>query len=78
MPQSIVIMGESGSGKTETTKVIISKLLQKKDGRIHGEKQLLNGLAFSSAVLEAFGNAKTAKNPNSSRYCKYIEVCCCI
>lgn len=66
--QSIVIMGESGSGKTESTKNIIQFLCNT------GEKKLMDALTYSNLVLEAFGNSKTPKNNNSSRYSKYVKV----
>ncbi|XP_030582468.1 myosin-9a isoform X2 [Archocentrus centrarchus] len=81
--QSILCTGESGAGKTENTKKVIqylahvaSSFKSKKDQGsavlLHGEleKQLLQ----ANPILEAFGNAKTVKNDNSSRFGKFIRI----
>ncbi|TRY98933.1 hypothetical protein DNTS_016988 [Danionella cerebrum] len=70
--QCIVISGESGSGKTQSTNFLIhclTALSQK--GYTSGVERIILG---AGPVLEAFGNAKTAYNNNSSRFGKFIQV----
>jgi len=74
--QCIIISGESGAGKTEASKLImeyIATIAGKNSRQItveHVKDQLLN----SNPVLEAFGNAKTVRNDNSSRFGKYMDL----
>ncbi|XP_062386559.1 unconventional myosin-IXb isoform X2 [Sardina pilchardus] len=70
--QSVIISGESGSGKTQSTNFLIhclTALSQK--GYTSGVERTILG---AGPVLEAFGNAKTAHNNNSSRFGKFIQV----
>jgi len=59
---SVMISGESGAGKTETTKIIIQYLAK------------ITNLFQYNLILEALGNASTPRNHNSSRFGKYIEI----
>merc|ERR1712213_113234 len=74
--QSILITGESGAGKTENTKKVIAYFAnvgasaKKKPGEIGLEEKIVQ----TNPVLEAWGNAKTVRNDNSSRFGKYIRI----
>ncbi len=74
--QSILVTGESGAGKTENTKKVIGYFAEIAAG---GEKSkdkvsLEDQIVQTNPVLEAFGNAKTVRNDNSSRFGKFIRI----
>lgn len=68
--QTIIVTGESGSGKTESMKNIMEFLCKNKNSPI----DIKNLIIASMPVLEEFANAATQNNDNSSRFCKFIEV----
>eukprot|EP00752_Nemacystus_decipiens_P006633 g5963.t1 len=89
--QSVLISGESGAGKTETTKYLLSYLshrsstmekerresvpnIDQRRNSIGGRFSVEDSVVMSNPVMEAFANAKTTRNHNSSRFGKYIQV----
>jgi myosin-5 len=76
--QSILISGESGAGKTESTKIVMSYLTtlggMGVEQEVTGELSVMQRVLQSNPVLEAFGNARTLRNDNSSRFGKFIEL----
>ena len=90
--QSILISGESGAGKTESTKIVMLYLTTlgsshhnvKQDEALAGgtssaraslnEMSIMERVLQSNPILEAFGNARTLRNDNSSRFGKFIEL----
>ncbi|GAV61578.1 Myosin_head domain-containing protein/IQ domain-containing protein/Myosin_N domain-containing protein [Cephalotus follicularis] len=71
---SILVSGESGAGKTETTKMLM-RYLAFLGGHTVAEGQTVEQKVLeSNPVLEAFGNAKTVRNNNSSRFGKFVEI----
>ncbi|KAM9447915.1 unconventional myosin-X [Salvelinus alpinus] len=77
--QCVLISGESGAGKTESTKLLLqflSVMSQKSAGTAPSERstRVEQAIVQSSPIMEAFGNAKTVYNNNSSRFGKFIQL----
>jgi len=70
--QSIIVSGESGAGKTESTKQIMRYLAYSKGGLTDSKVQ--EAILAANPVLEAFGNAKTLRNDNSSRFGRFMTL----
>ena len=79
--QTILVTGESGAGKTETVKLLLDHLATVQLTRPEGvdsehcaSKEIVERVINSSPVFEAFGNAQTVRNRNSSRFGKFIQL----
>merc|ERR1719331_3754 len=77
--QSMLITGESGAGKTENTKKVIAYLAAvavppKKKGADDKKVSLEDQIVATNPILESYGNAKTSRNDNSSRFGKFIRI----
>jgi myosin-5 len=77
--QSILVSGESGAGKTETVKIAMNHIASVQRGLTSGSDEsfsdpIVNRVLESGPLLEAFGNAKTRRNDNSSRFGKYTQL----
>ncbi|GAB5355279.1 hypothetical protein AAMO2058_000191700 [Amorphochlora amoebiformis] len=71
--QCVIISGESGSGKTEASKKLM-QYIAATSGSSQGIQSVKNKILASNPLLEAFGNAKTVRNNNSSRFGKYMQI----
>ncbi|GMH53810.1 hypothetical protein TL16_g01533 [Triparma laevis f. inornata] len=82
--QSVLISGESGAGKTETTKIVINYLTSLSENQVdststhtpptNSSSSIIPKILSSTPLLESFGNACTLRNSNSSRFGKYIQL----
>merc|ERR1719189_2520630 len=74
--QSMLITGESGAGKTENTKKVISYLASVASSGKKAVKKvsLEDQIVATNPILESYGNAKTSRNDNSSRFGKFIRI----
>merc|ERR1712007_397601 len=75
--QAMLITGESGAGKTENTKKVITYLAMVTTGagkKSEKKVSLEDQIVATNPILESYGNAKTARNDNSSRFGKFIRI----
>jgi len=79
--QSILVSGESGAGKTETVKICLNHIASVQRGQAPPgyfsdaeHDPVVKRIVESNPLLEAFGNAKTRRNDNSSRFGKYLQL----
>lgn len=79
--QSILVSGESGAGKTETVKILLQHLASISEGNSTAQNShstthsvVVQRVLDSNPLLEAFGNAQTLRNDNSSRFGKYLQL----
>ncbi|RJE26934.1 hypothetical protein PHISCL_00741 [Aspergillus sclerotialis] len=72
--QCVIISGESGAGKTEAAKRIMQYIASVSGGNDSAIQQTKNMVLATNPLLESFGNAKTLRNNNSSRFGKYLEL----
>jgi myosin heavy subunit len=73
LSQSIIISGESGAGKTESAKIVMNYITTV-SAMAEGEEDLPKRILAANPILEAFGNGKTTRNWNSSRFGKFTQL----
>lgn len=72
--QCVIISGESGAGKTEAAKRIMQYIANVSGGETGDIKEIKDMVLATNPLLESFGNAKTLRNNNSSRFGKYLQI----
>ena len=72
--QCVIISGESGAGKTEAAKRLMQYIASVSGGSNSGIQHTKDMVLATNPLLESFGNAKTLRNNNSSRFGKYLEL----
>lgn len=72
--QCIAVSGESGAGKTESTKLMVQHIIHLCRDSDFDDKELQKKIVDVNTLLEAFGNAQTCMNSNSSRFGKYLQM----
>jgi myosin-5 len=74
--QTVLVSGESGSGKTESTKFIMQYLavVSKSQDESQNGLSIADQVLQSNPILESFGNARTLRNDNSSRFGKFVKI----
>ena len=72
--QCVIISGESGAGKTEAAKRIMQYIASVSGGSDSSIQEIKDMVLATNPLLESFGNAKTLRNNNSSRFGKYLEL----
>ena len=72
--QCVIISGESGAGKTEAAKRLMQYIASVSGGTNSSIQEIKDMVLATNPLLESFGNAKTLRNNNSSRFGKYLEI----
>jgi myosin-1 len=72
--QCVIISGESGAGKTEAAKRLMQYIANVSEGNNSSIQEIKDMVLATNPLLESFGNAKTLRNNNSSRFGKYLEI----
>lgn len=72
--QSILVSGESGAGKTESVKIMMNYLADRNQQGMVDSESVAEAVVRSTPLLETFGNSKTLRNNNSSRFGKFTQI----